>query len=343
MLIGLWNYHEVLNKNNFMLSSNTKSVLGEDILQSFYEFCLDAKSNNHEFKILNVDTCYKKYDLFIFFNYPNSNKKYVQEALQSSKPKYLFNLECPTIYPETWDKNVYGKFNKIFTWDDSLVDNKKFFKINAPSYPKSRINNLPNNNKNKFCIIVGSNKSNAHANDLYRKRLEVIKWYEQNNKEDLDFYGYGWSNYVFKGSKIVRVLNKFNFLTKLISPKFKNYKGEFKGEKVNLLKNYKFSYCIENAKNYPGYITEKIFHCFFSLTVPVYLGCPNIIDHIPNDCFVDMRKFENIDNIHYFLKNMTDKDYEQYQVSIKKFLNSKKFTQFSNEYYIKTLKNNLFI
>jgi len=343
MLIGIWNYHEILHTNNFLLSKENINCLGEDVLQSFYEFYLELKSLNHEVVILNEDTSYKKYDLFIFFNYPNSKKKYVLEALESSKKKYLFNLECPTIYPETWNNNNYKKFDKVFTWDDTLIDNIKFIKINAPSYSKKRIEDLQSNIKNKFSIIVGSNKTNDHINDLYYKRIEIIQWYEENNVGDLDFYGHGWSNYIFRGPLIIRALNRIPFLTSILAPKYKNYKGAFNGRKVDLLKDYKFSFCIENAKGYPGYITEKIFHCFFSLTVPIYLGCPNILDYIPSDCFIDMRKFKTIKEVNFFLKNLKEEEYQNYQISILKFLKSSKFIPFSNEYYIKTLRQHMLI
>ena len=342
MLIGIWNYHEILHRDNFMLSPNTNSVLGEDVLKSFYEFTKDADLSEHEFKILDDRLNFKTYDKFIFFNYPKLDKKIVKDAINSSKPKYLFNLECPTIYPQTWNKDIYHKFDKIFTWHDDLIDNKKFFKINTPSYSKDRTLNLPNNKKEKLCVIIGSNKKNDHINDLYHKRLDIIKWYEKNALNDLDFFGYGWSNYLFTGNRIIRSLNKINILTKLLSKKYKNYRGVYNGNKVNLLRNYKFSYCIENAKGYRGYITEKIFHCFFSMTVPIYLGCPNISEHVPKSCYIDIRDFKNLDDIHSYIKNMTDIKYNKYLSSIKEFLKSEKYKYFSNEYYIKSLKKNIF-
>lgn len=342
MLIGIWNYHEIHHKNNFMLTPNTSSVLGEDVLHSFYEFTIDREVSHNRFKILDDNLSYANYDKFIFFNYPNLKKKIVIDALNSKKPKYLFNLECPTIYPQTWDEKNYGQFTKIFTWNDDLIDNKKFFKINTPSYSKSRLLNLPKNYRSKLSAIVGSNKSCNHINDLYHKRLEIIKWYEKNALQDLDFFGYGWTNFLFRGHKIIRSLNKINFLTKFFAKKYKNYKGSYNGNKVDLLKNYKFSFCIENAKGYSGYITEKIFHCFFSMTIPIYLGCPNIEEHIPVDCFIDMRKFNNLNEIYLYIKNMKENEYQNYLSAIENFLLSKKFKPFTNEVYIETLKKNIF-
>jgi hypothetical protein len=341
MLFGVWNYHESLHKNNYMLSNLTEDCLGEDSMIAFYEFSLQAKRRGHKIEILNEKTEFNNYDAFIFLNFPKRNKNIVNKALSSNKPKYLINLECPTIYSETWDEANYKFFKKVFTWADNLIDNKYFFKINCPSYPDNKIINLPMEPKEKFCVTVGSNKKSDHPNDLYWKRLETIRWFEKTAPEDLDFYGFGWTKYVFKGPRIIRALNKLPFLTRTLAPKFKNYKGEFFGKKQDLLKKYKFSICIENAKNYPGYLTEKIFHCFFSLTVPVYLGCDNITDHIPSGCFIDMRKFKNYESLYKYLKEMDEKEYLQYQNSIKNFLSSKKFKPFSLQYYVETLSNNI--
>ena len=227
--------------------------------------------------------------------------------------------------------------------DDNLIDNKKFFKINCPSYHNPTLERFDLKKRNKFCVVICSNKTNDHKYDLYRKRLEIINWFEKNHPDKLDFYGYGWSNYIFRGPLIIRALNKISFLSRILAPKYKNYKGVFNGRKVDLLKDYKFSFCIENAKGYPGYITEKIFHCFFSLTVPIYLGCPNILDYMPNDCFIDMRKFKTIKEVHFFLKNLKEEEYQKYQISILKFLKSSKFIPFSNKYYIKTLRQHMLI
>ncbi len=341
MLFGVWNYHESVHKNNYMLSDSTEDCLGEDSMVAFYEFSLQVKRRGHKIEILNKKTEFNNYDAFIFINFPKRNKNIVNKALNSNKPKYLINYECPVIYPKTWDDTNYKIFKKVFTWADNLIDNKQFYKINCPSYPDNKIINLPNESKEKFCIIVGSNKRSDHPNSLYSKRLEIIKWFEKKAPQDLDFYGFGWNKYVFKGPLIIRALNKLPFLSRSLAQNFINYRGEFPGKKQDLLKKYKFSICLENAKNYPGYLTEKIFHCFFALTVPVYLGSDNITDHIPPECFIDMRNFKNYESLHKYLKEMGENKYLQYQNSIKNFLNSKKFRPFSVQHYIETLSNNI--
>ena len=55
-------------------------------------------------------------------------------------------------------------------------------------------------------------------------------------------------------------------------------------------------------------------------------------------CYIDIRDFKNLEDIHSYIKNMTDIKYNKYLSSIKEFLNSEKYKYFSNEYYIKSLK-----
>ena len=337
MLIGVWNYHESLHKNNFMLSPFTGSCLGEDSMKSFYDFYLKSKKKGYELRILNKIKDINKVDLLIFINYPNIKNNIPKYALTISKPKFLLNYECPTIYPETWEKKNFEFFNKIFTWDDNLIDNKKFFKINCPSYHNPILERFDLKKRNEFCVVICSNKTNDHKYDLYRKRLEIINWFEKNHPDKLDFYGYGWSNYVFKGPKLIRILNRFKFLTKLFAKKYVTYKGEHSGPKKELLKNYKFSICFENARYYKGYLTEKIFHCFFSLTIPIYLGTPNITHHIPKECFIDIRNFKSYDDLYEYLESMSSSEYMNYILSIKKFLKSKKFHPFSIKYFTNLL------
>lgn len=337
MLIGVWNYYESLHKNNFMLSAFTGSSLGEDSMKSFYDFYLKSRKKGYQVKILNNIKDINKVDLLIFINYPNIKNNIPKYALTTSKPKFLLNYECPTIYPETWRKKNFKFFDKIFTWDDTLIDNKKFFKTNSPSYYSPRLERFDLKRKNKFCVIICSNKSNDHKYDLYNKRLEIINWFEKKHPDKLEFYGYGWSYFFFKGPKFIRILNRLKILTKLFSKKYITYKGEYYGPKRELLKNYKFSICFENARFYKGYLTEKIFHCFFSLTVPIYLGSPNITDHIPKKCFIDMRDFKSYEDLYKYLDSMSKSEYINYILSIKEFLKSKKFDQFSIKYFTNLL------
>ena len=48
----------------------------------------------------------------------------------------LFMWEPPTVQQSLYDPKVQALFGKIFTWDDDLVDNQKFFQIPLSSFEK---------------------------------------------------------------------------------------------------------------------------------------------------------------------------------------------------------------
>jgi len=152
----------------------------------------------------------------------------------------------------------------------------------------------------------------------------------------------GWNEYRFTGSKPMRGLNRLKPLTRLMAEKYPSYRGSVENKKKTLEK-YKFSICYENAKDIPGYITEKIFNCFFAGCVPVYWGANNIMDHIPADCFIDMRNFSNYEDMYQYMKNMSDEEYLGYLNAIERFILSDKSYQFSVEYFAKTITEQMLV
>lgn len=97
----------------------------------------------------------------------------------------------------------------------------------------------------------------------------------------------------------------------------KNYKGGLSPhfEKYRALNNYKFNIIIENAI-VDNFISEKILDSFLSLTVPVYLGSPEIKKWIPESCFIDIRDYKSNAELISFLERMDDEAYESYLSSI---------------------------
>ena len=135
--------------------------------------------------------------------------------------------------------------------------------------------------------MIAGNKSLKSALELYSERIKAIRWFGKNHPKDFDLYGFGWDDYPSSNSLFVKLFNK---MRKKIMPPFPSYKGTVKRKNDVLLK-YKFSICYENARDISGYITEKIFDCFFSACVPIYLGADNVTEYIPSECFIDKRKF----------------------------------------------------
>jgi hypothetical protein len=248
---------------------------------------------------------------------------------------HLLIFESELIRPDNWDVKKHLSFNKIFTWNDAFIDNKKYFKINFAQLIPVGINKDLTKKKN-LCTLIAGRKRVKHPLELYSKRLEAIRWFEKNHPEDFDLYGVSWDGYKLIGRKWSKKLSKVPVLAKYLPLRFPSYKGRI-AEKRPVLGQYRFSICYENARDIPGYITEKIFDCFFAGCVPVYWGANNVTDHIPNECFIDKRDFNRYDELYAYLKNMSDREYLSYLDSIESFMKSEKGYRFSSDCFVKTV------
>lgn len=243
----------------------------------------------------------------VFWNVPTYAKKALG-ALPKNKA-ILFMWEPPTVHQAQYKEKLQAHFAKIYTWDDSLVDNRKFFKFYYPVLRPMQ-KELPRFEEKKLCTLIVTNKKSKHPLELYSERKKVVRFFE--GKEGFDFYGRGWE-----------------------AKEYKNYRGAI-GNKIEVLKQYRFSFCYENMQKVKGYITEKIFDCFEAGSVPIYLGADNIEEYIPANCFIDRRKFASEQAVYDFIKNMSKSDYEAYLANINNYLKSEKAQLFSAKHFVAT-------
>ncbi|MGQ4002333.1 glycosyltransferase family 10 [Francisellaceae bacterium CB299] len=265
-----------------------------------------------------------------------SSEAIIYNDMPKSLPKaddinrsYLMLFECEIIKPRNWNLNSHKHFKKIFTWDDRYVDNKKYFKINFSHFIPETINkNILG--KTKLCSLIAGNKKFSHKLELYSERVKAIRWFEKNHPKDFDLYGVRWDEYRFGHGLLGKPLNKLKFLRK--SGNYPSYKGKVNC-KNKVLQNYKFAICYENARDIPSYITEKIFDCFFAGCVPIYWGANNITDYVPENCFIDKRKFDTYEELYDFMVNMSDSDYVGYLDNIEKYIQSDQIKIFSADHF----------
>lgn len=270
----------------------------------------------------------------LFFDFPR-NMDYFSEKHGKIK-KFLFAYESPIKNPENLKKENFHYFDKIFTWDTRFVDNQKcFYSGYSRKIPKTL--EINHESKNKLLTAICGHKLQTHELELYSERIKAIRWFEKNRPEDFDLYGDGWDQHYFK-DKLSR-LNKLKFLKKILKPSFPSYRG-FVKDKKDVYKKYRFALCYENAE-FPDYITEKIFDCFLGGIVPIYLGAPNIRNFIPQDTFVDKRKFNNYESLYANIKNMPEKQYADYLSAIKNFVEGEKIYPFSAECFANILSREI--
>lgn len=254
---------------------------------------------------------------------------------QKNKQKsFLLIFESEVIRKDNWNLDRHEQFEKIFTWNDLYIARAKYIKINF-SHELKDFSLYQDKKRLGMCTMISGNKFYKHSKELYSARKNVISWYEENTSNSFEFYGMGWNEYYFKGP--LKQLNRFKLLKDLFKPNTSSLYRGVVTNKLDTLSNYKFCICYENAKDITGYITEKIFDCFFAGTIPIYWGAPNIKDHVPYNCFIDRREFDNFSELVSFIEKMTENEINTYRLNIKKYLASEKVYQFTCTYFSRAI------
>jgi hypothetical protein len=268
-------------------------------------------------------------------------KKGFKSDLDVSIKNYALLIESPLVRPESYNSEHHHLFSKIFTRDDNLVscNQNKYVKIQYSfkiddDYPIRYVGGK------KLCTLIVSNKLSVGQHELYSERRRLIRWFEKNAPDDFALFGRGWNHFVSKLNILNRVIKRTPLLQKLfdtflLTP-FPSYCGEV-DNKLAVMSKFSFSIAYENIIDQRGYITEKIFDSLFAGCIPVYLGAPNISEYVPENCFIDRRKFDTNEALYEFMKNLTLEQHFDYQNNIERFLVDDARREFSVKTFAETV------
>ena len=238
------------------------------------------------------------------------------------KKNILICVEPPIVIPFNYMKFFHLFFTKIYTWNDQLVDNEKYFKILLPKSSFRRGIHPRKFKDKKFLVLINSNKSlfypfkllSGFGRELYSERIKAIEFFEHYIPDRFYLYGMGWNK-----------PKKYNIRESVLGyKKYITYKGTI-DNKIKLLSGFKYCLCFENLTDVKGFITEKIFDCFKAGCVPIYWGASDIEKYIPKNCFIDFRDFKDLNELISFLDLVQETKYNRYIKNIKKLLSNKKF------------------
>ncbi len=314
------------------LFDNSACNIGENLLMPNILLKKELEKKGHEVHTADV---VNQFDAIIFQDIPQDSwltiesfsgrikyilkrkwkKDYLYRAVKGITKERIFLQinEPPTVAPQSYNASYHQYFGKVFTWNDNLVDGNKYIKFCIPQYWDGKMYKVPFKDKRDFVVIAG-NKSSAHPNELYTKRREVIEYFEKQGDLDFSLYGFGWEK-----------------------ENYNNYRGTV-GRKLETLSKYKFCFCFENIKDCPGYITEKIFDCFFAGCVPIYLGAGNIETYINKELFIDMRDYKTVDEVVGYVEQISESKYMDILSRINAYLTGKRFNDtFACNNYVKVI------
>jgi len=230
---------------------------------------------------------------------PELKDKYKNIKIYSVMGDYPKEKDKDTFYIQ-YSGEAYYHDPKIF--DINFIPSKEIINKNIIGFPHGFYEILDNTfdkniflkkrdykKKEKFCIFSVSNgtcetiqKGRCETRDNFFKELSKYK--------KVDSCGAHLNNMEFNCPRDKKEYYKF-------------------------LSKYKFMICFENS-SVDNYFTEKLLNSFYSGTIPIYWGCPNISDYV------------NMDAILYLKPNYTDKD-------IKNLIDKIKLLDQNDELYMK--------
>lgn len=202
--------------------------------------------------------------------------------------------------------------------NDSGRKLKKFYWTNR-KYSSACVNSNQKKRLSKIALIAGAHFTKAKYENGYGKRLEAVKKFTFEGS--LDLFGFGWNRIQLRSPFISAYWYLRLVLARVVVTQ--------PSKKSDVYRNYDFSLCFENMAM-SGYITEKIFDSLFSRCIPIYWGAPDIKEYIPENCFIDLNDFKNIEECVAYCNNLNSEEKEIYRIEIDRFLESDNFKKFKN-------------
>lgn len=247
----------------------------------------------------------------------------------SARLKAFVLMEPPSAFPY-----IYKALPKISQFFEFLyvhniqgdgfslrnVDEKKLKKFYHPIPYRGVLQSFWNVDRHKKILLINGNHRPLDSNrELYSLRIKYIVALQKTNS--IDLYGRGWDEWWSGNSRWLPYwLNRGAILSA--------WKGGC-NSKFEMMGRYDFALCIENTEML-GYISEKIFDCFYSGTIPIYWGAPDIDKYIPSNCYINLRNFSDSNKLVGMLSSLTRSDIDSYRESIKRFMESEKIDPYYN-------------
>jgi len=266
----------------------------------------------------------------------------------------FFAMECPIVEPTMYESlpALAGIFRRVYSWSDT--DTLRRFtrapvQLESFSWPQSFDavhEHLWSQRDRKFLLMMNANKlPRLYVDELYTARLRAVAYFEQFG--EIDLYGRGWDGPPMRVGKTWTP-----YALRRLEPSLWTLRQRLRSDplyaaaaratrgtaasKSATLAQYRFALCFENSI-VKGWMTEKLFDCFFAGTVPVYWGAPEVLERVPGECFIDMRQFTDFAELRAFLHAMTPAQEQRYREAARAYLESAQFTPFRTSTFVDTV------
>jgi hypothetical protein len=261
-----------------------------------------------------------------------------QRRVPSDRPCFAYLYEDPIVRPLNAQRAQLARYRRVFTSNEDLIDGRHILRLDYPNDLSLRPD-LPGwPARDLFCVLIASNKAllRPHPRNLHALRVETIRFFEAHAPELFTLWGPGWDKPAVRPGHWGRIEKRLNEWMARLRPgarPFPSYRGVIEGPKREVLDRARFAICYENSQGSPGYLTEKIFDCFTSGCVPVYLGTTHAQPPIPADCYIDRAQFPDTASLLAFLRAVTPERHAAYRRAQADFLRSAAAQRFSNAHF----------
>lgn len=260
----------------------------------------------------------------------------------------FFTIEAPIVQPSTFRalRSISRYFKRIYSYTTSDAVARfgcaglHFHKFHIP-YPYDRVfEELWRKADRKFLNLLNWNRlCRMPWQELYTERLRALEFFSRYG--EIDLYGMHWDQpaYVVGETWIPATVTKVHRYLRQSVPLLrmrpyqsvirKAYRGPA-ASKYETQSEYTFTICYENMI-LPGWLNENIFDCFLVGSIPIYLGAPDITTYVPEDCFIDKRRFPTFEDLRAFLKSLSAGDIQRYKENARDYLSSERFKPFRKE------------
>jgi hypothetical protein len=215
-----------------------------------------------------------------------------------------------------------------------------FEKLHIPYGCDGVLNDLWANEKRSFLCLLNYNRLCRRTwHELYTARLEACEYFSR--FDEIDLYGMGWDRapYVVGETWIPSTLTRVNRYIREHVPFVKRHPYQklidrvWRGaapSKFVTQSQYTFTICYENME-LEGWLNENIFDCFVVGSIPIYLGPPDVTEYVPEECFINRRRFRTYDDLRSFLHSLGPADIRRYKENARDYLASEQFKPFTTE------------
>jgi len=239
-------------------------------------------------------------------------KKIVCETNNQKKAILCASSEPAFVAPNHYRQESHAYFAFCLTGNQKWVDNKKYFYQPCITDFNFNFEKKYEFEVKKLCGFAGGGffRELRDKRCLYPERLSLVTYFDKYHGDEFEFHGARWSN-----------------------EKFHSYKG-FVKDRIDTLAKFKFVISIPNyIHRSTEFFDPRIFYAMVGGSVPIYWGCPDIKDVVPEDTFIDLREFPTYDGLYNFISTMDKETYNIYVTNIENFLKSKQAQKYSIENY----------